>query len=387
MKRPFFLLIILILTFVFISCNAPSVNTDETATAEPQQTTPVVTPEVSTTPEIPADPYARQTLEVTDVLEYVNIGGRHTVKRNGITFDWTCSYIEFNADCEGDVKLFFASANDLYLTVIVDGVMQEERVFVDAPSTVTVASGLEAGVHTIRVIRGNSNSSESSAAVISDIILNGSLLMPPARPEKLIEFVGDSITCGYGNLVPNGEPYSDAVTDPTQAYAYLTAWALAADYSMTSISGMGVAGKIHHNITMTDVYRYTNYYRDQTEEYSFERKADLVVVNLGTNDETTNTWGGGLDPEVFKAGVKDLLAMIREKNGDCKIIWVHDMMSDGYFRYTSQVLEELGGEDSGYYSIALTRDNNAADGHCSVNGHISSANTLAKYIYDNGLLN
>ncbi len=388
-----FVLFLLLCTFA--ACASPSAppettpnvsDASQSETSAPEVTTPEQTnPEQTTAETTTPDPYATQRIKVKEMIDYINVGGRHTVKHNGVTFDWTCAYIEFNADCEGDVKIKFSEASNLYISVIIDGVMQDERICVKSASTVTVASGLEAGQHTIRIVRGNGASS-SGGAKIGEIIINGSLLMPPAKPEKLIEFVGDSITCGYGNLIPVGEKYSQEGTDPTKAFAYLTAWSLSADYSMVAVSGIAIAGKMYHDITMSDVYNYTNYYRDDNDEYSFERPADLVVVNLGTNDETTNTWGGGLDSEVFKGKVRELLALIREKNGDCNILWVHDMMSDGYFRYTAEVLAELGGEENGYYSIALVRDTLAADGHCSVTGHAKSANALARYIYDNNLL-
>ena len=61
----------------------------------------------------------------------------------------------------------------------------------------------------------------------------------PAKAKDLkIEFIGDSITCGYGVDDPDKEHHFKTSTeDVTKAYAYKTAQALDADYSMVSISG------------------------------------------------------------------------------------------------------------------------------------------------------
>lgn len=48
-----------------------------------------------------------------------------------------------------------------------------------------------------------------------------------------MEFIGDSITCGYGVDDPDKEHhFKTATEDVTKAYAYKTALALNADYSM-----------------------------------------------------------------------------------------------------------------------------------------------------------
>ena len=64
----------------------------------------------------------------------------------------------------------------------------------------------------------------------------------PAKAKNLkIEFIGDSITCGYGVDDPDKEHHFKTSTeDVTKAYAYKTAQALDADYSMVSISGYGI---------------------------------------------------------------------------------------------------------------------------------------------------
>lgn len=56
-----------------------------------------------------------------------------------------------------------------------------------------------------------------------------------------MEFIGDSITCGYGVDDEVAEhQFKTATEDVTRAYAYKTARMLNADYSMFSASGYGI---------------------------------------------------------------------------------------------------------------------------------------------------
>lgn len=59
---------------------------------------------------------------------------------------------------------------------------------------------------------------------IRNLELNGGSIAPTEEKEHKIEFIGDSITCGYG--VDDEDPthsFSTATEDCTKAYAYKTA--------------------------------------------------------------------------------------------------------------------------------------------------------------------
>jgi hypothetical protein len=56
-----------------------------------------------------------------------------------------------------------------------------------------------------------------------------------------IEFYGDSITCGYGNIAPTSwEDFSTSTEDGMQTYAFLTAEALDAECTVLAKSGIPV---------------------------------------------------------------------------------------------------------------------------------------------------
>lgn len=146
--------------------------------------------------------------------------GRNSITVNGLALDCTGSTFEFAAFCRGDVTLGIyvdapeAYENRLYFSVYIDGQLLEPREkfgFGGKRKTeLVLARDLEEGYHTFSVIR--QNESETGEFCIRYIILTGRLQTPPRDRDRYIEFVGDSITTGIGNLYtpdswdPNVDP-------------------------------------------------------------------------------------------------------------------------------------------------------------------------------------
>ncbi|MDX2019388.1 MAG: GDSL-type esterase/lipase family protein [Deltaproteobacteria bacterium] len=103
-----------------------------------------------------------------------------------------------------------------------------------------------------------------------------------ALPAKhRIEFIGDSITCGYGNEAKSvNEPFSAEGENNFLAYGSLTARALEADAATIAISGRRLTGIDG----MPDAWEGT-VGGARKPAWDFSRwKPEVVVINLGTND-------------------------------------------------------------------------------------------------------
>ena len=133
-------------------------------------------------------------------------------------------------------------------------------------------------------------------------------LQNPVRPLKL-EFIGDSITCGYGvEGVWEKDVFTTKQERPDLAYAYLTAQALGAEYELVSRSGIGLISCYTDPLTVTlpntaeplmsQLWPYTDRYLSyklgiEPEVWDESRYSpDIVVINLGTND---TSWVRGLE--------------------------------------------------------------------------------------------
>ena len=133
-----------------------------------------------------------------------------------------------------------------------------------------------------------------SAIRIGEIAVYGKTDIVPTEEKPLkIEFIGDSITCGYGVDEENPRGYFSTATENfTKTYAYLTAEKLNADYSAVCFSGFGVYSGYSSNgvRNASDVlplhYENSCYlYGGRRTKWDFsEFQSDFIVINLGTND-------------------------------------------------------------------------------------------------------
>ncbi|MBQ1226163.1 MAG: hypothetical protein IIX75_03660 [Clostridia bacterium] len=330
-----------------------------------------------------------KTYELKDITDSLKLHGRTTVTSAGIACDHSATGIEFCAYMEGKVTLSVSagyssvgSSSNTYFTVYIDGVRQEKRFNVKKGTvTLTIANFKEGGVHNIRVLK--QTESQNSLSVLKTLSFKGYFEEAPAKKDLLIEFLGDSITCGYGNLCANGakDPGSALNQDATQAFAYLTAEKLGADHSLVSCSGIGVASSYSGNFVMKDFFLAESYFKSTTKKYEKTFTPDIVVINLGTNDH-----GKGASPAQFKAGVKALINLVRSTYGDdVKIVWVANMMGGCMQAYSKTVIDELGGKSAGLYLCSLTENRDGGLAHPSKAAHAAAATALAKFIRDNVL--
>ena len=71
--------------------------------------------------------------------------------------------------------------------------------------------------------------------------------------------------------------------------------------------------------------------------------------------------------------------MVREKNPNAKIVWIHNMIDDEPSTMVPDVMEEAGGEFAGYYAVEVIRDTEVkgTNGHPYYDYHEALANDLA----------
>ncbi len=321
------------------------------------------------------------TYPLADVLDKVKIYGRTSLVGTGLSCDFTASGIEFSAYLEGDVKVNVSCTADTYFTVYVDGERMADRCLVTpTDKNVTVASFAQGGKHTIRLLK--QTEPWKSLSVLESLEMTGYWQDPP-RENDFVEFIGDSITCGYANLAEKGNSDADnnEYEDGTQAFAYLAAEQLGVDFSIVGCSGIGLVNTYRETIE-SDFYTKQSYYRSTTEVYTPTRTPNFVVINLGTNEQNLGTTSAE-----FKQAVKELIQLIRTTYGrDVKIVWCYNMMKDGMYTSAEQAIEELGGEQNGLYLCRLTRNTAGGASHPNLEGHKTAAEELVEFINEKRLV-
>lgn len=196
-------------------------------------------------------------------------------------------------------------------------------------SVVTLCTALPAGRHTARLMycmEGYEYLPE-----FWGFLTDGQLTDMDPLPTKKFEFVGNSITCGYGNEGRLGEPFLFETENHYYGYAQLTMRRLGAVASIIARSGIGAyrnyagpkTGSPGYN--MPAQYEHT-LYNDQSERWDFSRwQPDIVCINLGTNDLSTEPY----DTALLKQGYQTLLKQVRTNNPKAKIVFLCGSMLNG----------------------------------------------------------
>ena len=325
---------------------------------------------------------------IKDAKDYIKTQGRTTLKDGAMWLDYSASGIEFSAYCEGKVALNLtvnsikntdATYGGIYFTVIVDGVKVDRaqcRITSTGSVELVLAENLPAGNHTFEVYRQTEH--RGAEVGISSIVMNGSFNEKPEDNRLYIEFIGDSISTGYGALGVAGAEQADSPLwqDATVAYPYLTAKALNADFSDVCYSGLGCKYGYSGSLSMQTVYTAQRYQYDKTTQYNFNaRQPDVVVLALGTNDIANQD-----DAALRKIGYQEMLDLVRAKNPNSKIVWIYGMMKDADNEMIAALIEENGGAAEGLFSLELVTNTSGAGWHPSDAGQAKFAEDLVAFL-------
>lgn len=329
------------------------------------------------------DALVHNTYRIAEQTAVFRMIGRVQKVSDGITCDHTASGIEFEGMMRGDVVLTLSCDRDTYFTVFVDGKRLNQRFWVTPEDKELVLASFEtAAVHHIRVLK--QTEPQLSLSVLASVSLDGYLTEAPAERDTYIEFIGDSLTCGYGNLAKPSTANAGAALweDGTETYAFLAAEQLNADADMISCSGIAI-DRGWTSFSMADLYDKVSFFRDaEAVRETVDRIPDVVVINLGSNDELCGSTKGP-----FMEGVRALIGCVRARYGDnTPIVWAYNMGVEGRFPWTLEVLNELGGEAAGLYHVALIRNRDGGNSHPSLTGHRESADLLASFLREKQLL-
>lgn len=213
--------------------------------------------------------------------------------------------------------------NTNYLYVFVDSVLMNKIEVKSSTSTIPVIQGLEDKTHSIEVIK--ITESGQGKCVFSGFVLDDSKnLVSGIVPEtRKINFIGNSITCGYGIEVLDRNLHFAANTENSyDAYAAITARSLNADYQIVSRSGIGIyrnyGDPTTGNATNSCMYNIYNriLYNQVNPKYDFSFQPDVICINLGTNDFSENKG----DATLYTAQYYKFIDTIRLYNPNAKIV-------------------------------------------------------------------
>ncbi|MBR3969924.1 MAG: hypothetical protein IKJ87_02475 [Ruminococcus sp.] len=280
--------------------------------------------------------------------------------------------------------------------VIVDGEIILDELLSVKEKTVQLFEGTSPRTAVVKVIHlseaNNGAVGVSKLKVDSDAAVPA---VPTAKKDLSIEFIGDSITCAYG--VEGKDQYEGFMTSTEnfmKSYAYLTAKQLDADYSAVCYSGHGIvsgyssSGDAVTDSLVPDYYDYVGKYGSYKVPWDFaSHENDVVVINLGTNDNTYASKDYETRGVEYAEKYTEFLTHIHEVNPDAYIICtVGTMGCTEMYPYIEMAVESFK-KSSGYDRIMSYQsathtqaDGMGSDWHPSEKTQQNSAYVLADKI-------
>ena len=310
--------------------------------------------------------------------------GRTYGQNGGIAADNVNSGIGFSfygTQCR--IQIYNSAGTTQYLRYYLDGDREGRRVPISRAGlhTYSFAADLEPGIHSIRVMKATEqNLWGTSFSLLFTGVETGEgceLLYRLPEEERLkIDFYGDSITAGQGNLAESSaEGISVANSDGTQTYAAFTAEALGSESDFIGYGGITVKAPKYYgtDITMYSIWHW--YSTLNRTEYPVDPDTDFVVINLGTNDAGVAGYGTQQFAQDYLSLLNDMSAAYPR----AKFVLCYGMMGTTYFIELGirQTIEEFSGEA---YYCRLPSNLLGAGSHPTVEGHRAAAKTLTEFL-------
>lgn len=352
---------------------------------------------------------------------HIRIYGR-TNRSNPLPLYWAASGIEFCTD-----------ASDCILELDADYTALEQWIRVEVNDYQVIRMPLNRGINRITLFQGMQASGKKSVHLykevqpmgqestnclfVNKVECNGSLFELPPHTCR-IEFIGDSITSGEG-LAGNDrmQDWIASVFSNAGHYALETAKELNADFRLISQSGWGTYcswDNQPHN-TLPAIYDEVcsvyiegrNADAGCLEQADFDKwQPDIVVINLGTNDEGAFHNAPWTDPETgityaqklledgsfeeqslarFTQAMYDFLVTLRERNPQAQLLWVYGMIGDALHPFMEQTIEkyrkETGDQRVRFQALPETKPEwVGARMHPGVLSHHATAQVLVQTI-------
>ena len=173
--------------------------------------------------------------------------------------------------------------------------------------------------------------------------------------ELKLEFIGDSITCGYGvEGIWEKDIFTTQQERPDKAYAFLTAKALGAEYHLCSWSGIGItSGYVDPETVnlpetgwlMQSVWPYTDKSLSirlglEPEVWNADSRfnPDIVIINLGTNDIS---WIRGIEDRrlTYIAQLRHLMESVHRRSPKAAILCCLGIMGEALNASVKEAVE------------------------------------------------
>lgn len=258
------------------------------------------------------------------VIRYT--GRTLTLPDGSVAFDWAGTYADTRLKGK-DLSIRLSDTGTNYYNVFVDGELHNVVKTCGNDTVISFVSGLDGRDHALRIQKRTEG--ESGKTTFHQFITGrrGALSKEPATHKRHIEFIGNSLTCGFGTEGKDrNEPFKKETENCNLSFSTIIPRYFNADYTLIAHSGRGAVRNYGDSVrvsavTMKDKMLQT-FDEDNSVKWDFSTgyRPDLVVINLGSNDFS-------VEPQPYKSefikAYTQILRQIREGYGDVPVICVY----------------------------------------------------------------
>lgn len=305
--------------------------------------------------------------------------------------DFTFPGVQMHTVFTGSSLQLLTKSNSGFFVVEIDNRPAFKIQSTAKDSLLTLAAGLGAGEHKATVTLA-SEGYEALPRIYGFYIDKNSIVKPAVLPERRIEFIGNSITCGYGNEALGKQcGFSYDTEDQWGTYGAITARRLNAQCFVVARSGIGIyryfgGPREGTDYNMPNTYKYTQF-GQKGELWDFScYTPDVVCLNLGTNDTSLDNY----DIKKIESGYNEFVKTLRSHYPNAKIVLLTGtMMSGKPLDDVKKALDKAQAEavrrgDNNVFRFDMTPldpdGEFGADYHPSSASHISMADELTGFL-------
>ncbi|TFF33370.1 SGNH/GDSL hydrolase family protein [Mucilaginibacter psychrotolerans] len=263
--------------------------------------------------------------------------GRYLFNSSG-QLELISSAVHFGFSFSGSKCELYLGLNDpnahSYIQYELDGVYQKRIKIEGSVGEPTVITAAGEGKHTIWIYK---TTEASTGAILVEKIVASDIKALTAPVLPMIEFIGNSITCGAAadaSEVPCGTGDYHDQHNAYMAYGPRVARALNTNFMLSSVSGIGIYRTWNlDGPSMPQVYEKVDFQVNTSKKWDFGTYSPKVVsIALGTNDFSNGDGKNArkpLDTAVFRSSFVKFIQLVKSKYPKARIAMLSSPMIKG----------------------------------------------------------
>ena len=256
----------------------------------------------------------------------VRYTGRTQVSDDGsVTFDWVGTYFETKLT-GGKLAVKLSETGTSYYNVFVDNKLHRVVKACGKDTVIDFVSGVGRNAHALRIQKRTEGEFGKTTIHCFILPVSGSLQKEDVQRGRHIEFIGNSLTCGYGTEGKHpDEPFKLETENCDLSFSTIVSRYYDADYTLVAHSGRGAVRNYGDTVrvsavTMRDKMLQT-FDEGSKEQWDFKTyRPDIAIINLGTNDFS-------VEPKPFKSefvtSYTQILKQLRQHYGQIPILCIY----------------------------------------------------------------